>query len=136
MTSITGFDTIHYEAGEAVAADANEIWICTPTAAVTKGQLVEVYADALCKPEGANITGHVGIALTSAAVDGKCRVLVGGYGTATAASEIKIGQYVKADAAGKAVAGVLATDTVVGLACNHATANGVVVVKLMMVNKS
>lgn len=139
MTSITGFDNITYEAGEAVGADSNEIWYLTATEAITKGLFVELGTGATsgkCEVADATVGGHIGIALKAAAASGDViPVLVAGYGTVTAdATGVKIGDYIKPDSSGKADVAAIATDTVVALAANNSGAGGVAVVKLMMIS--
>ena len=132
MTSVTGFDSITYEAGEAVGADSNEIWYLTTTAAVTKGTFVQLASAGTCAPATATVGGHVGIALKTVASGAVCPVLVAGYGTVTAdATGVKIGEYVKPTAAAVASKATFGTDKIVGIAANASGANGVAVIKLM-----
>ena len=132
MTSITGFSSVNYEAGEAVGVDSNHIWQLTATAAITKGTFVAIAAGGPAAPQGATVASLVGIALADIASGSEGPVLVEGIGTVIAdATGVSIGAFVKPDASGHASAAAYGDEGVVGIACNASGAGGAAVIRLM-----
>lgn len=132
MTSITGFSSVNYEAGEAVGVDSNHIWQLTATAAITKGTFVAIAAGGTAAPQGATVASLVGIALADIASGSEGPVLVEGIGTVIAdATGVSIGAFVKPDANGYASAAAYGAEGVVGIACNASGAGGAAVIRLI-----
>ena len=133
--AITGFNGIPYEAGENVRPTMSIVGELAAQAAITKGLFVKLVSDGKVNTQDATVAGPVGIALDAAASGANARVLIDGIGTVTVGTEVKIGDYVKVDANGKAAPATYGTDDIVGITLGGAAAGGVAVVMLKAIRK-
>jgi hypothetical protein len=99
----------------------------TASAAVTKGQIVEVSGDMTVAPTSAASDKVVGVAMFDAAVDTPVVIHTNGLFKLVAGGAITAGDAVESGADGKIVSG--STKKVLGIALNTASANDAVYVR-------